>query len=114
MGNEKHRIDIRGGYVELKEYVTRKMAREWMTGVADSEKIGADGNAVVTPQTYNEACERLVLDMIDRVVILAADGTEQTREISSDWLDELPEDDFAKISEYVLEKFNGSRKKAKK
>lgn len=111
---EKQKIEITGGYVELKEFVTRKMSREYMDKISEHSAVKEDGSLAITPKAVNSASEYIVLEMIERVVIVSADETETTIDADSEWLDGLREKDFNKVSDAVLKIFNEGRKTSKK
>ena len=108
------RLEIRNGYVEIKDFVTRKMSREYMAILSENAHVTAEGKESVTAKGVNLASELMVLSMIERAVTIGDDGVEKQIEVDEEWLDNLPEKDFTKVSEAVLEIFNDGRKKAKK
>lgn len=108
------KVEITGGYVELKEFVTRKMSREYMEKLSEHSLTKEDGSLAITPKAINYASEYIVLEMIDRAVEKGEDGVEKEVGVDAEWLDGLREKDFNKVSEAVLKLFNEGRKAAKK
>lgn len=109
-----NRIEITGGYVNIREYATRKISREYLNLISEHSEMKEDGSLAITPKAVNIASEYLVCEMIEGAFILTADGTEKEIEVNKDWLDELREKDFTKISDVVLKIFNDGRKASKK
>lgn len=108
------KIDITGGYVVLKDFVTRKVSREYLDVLSEHSNTREDGSLAITSKAVSAASEFLLLKMVDKVVMVGADGSETEMEADSDWLDNLRNEDFVKLSEKVLKQFNEGRASAKK
>lgn len=108
------KVEITGGYVELKDFVTRKMSRVYMDKLSEHSVTKEDGSLAITATAINIASEYIVLQMITRAVVKGEDGVEKEVEADEEWLDALREKDFNLISEAVLKLFNEGRKTAKK
>lgn len=112
--SEANKIVIRGGFVEMREYVTRKAAREYQNELTNSGMTDSEGHPIVTGPSMNRATEGLVLAMIKRVVVVSGDNTETEVPATEEWLDEMDQEDFDKISDHVLSKHKKGRGDAKK
>lgn len=103
------KIEISGGYVELSEKIHRATAREYKRVLTQNSKDGS-----LDYMDAENAVEYLVLTLIERVVMMAADGTEHELKADQDWLDNLDENDFQKIGAAASKVYVASKEKAKK
>lgn len=108
------KIEITGGYVVLKEFITRKTSREYLDILSQHSGTKEDGSLAITPKAVSAASEFLLIQMVDKVVMVGADGSETEVEADHDWLDGMRDSDFTKLSEKVLKQFNEGRASAKK
>lgn len=111
------RIEITGGYVEIKDFINRKMAREYTEILSENARITPAGRESMTMKGINAASEFLVLAMLHRVVLNVVEGEGSVeKEITADreWLDSLDEQDFDKIADPVLAIMNKNKTEAKK
>lgn len=108
------KIDITGGYVLLSDRIKRSVAREYLEKLDASSVTNADGDQKLTSFGIETASEFLVLSLVEKVVMVGADGSETEIKADRDWLDNLDQVDFDPIQTYVIKKFNDSRNMGKK
>ena len=108
------KIDITGGYVLLSEKISRKVARDYLEKLDETSVTNSDGDQKLTSFGIETASEFLVLALIEKVVMVGADGSETDIKADRDWIDGLDQEDFDPIQTYVIKKFNSSRNTGKK
>lgn len=103
------KVEISGGYVEISEKVTRKIAKEYVS-VLTANSV----NDKIIRTDMEEASEYLALALITRVVLIAADGTEHEQTPDQDWLGNLDEADFQKVGAKVYGIYKAAKERSKK
>lgn len=106
------RIDIKNGYVEMRETLTRKAYRDYQTTLMRGVKYRETGEKDEDGKPHLEtemgevnveaAAEALVLALIQRVVEVKPDGAEAEIALTRDWLDGIEQADFAKIEKQAM------------
>lgn len=104
------KVEITGGYVEINDRVTRKIARDYVKVLTAHST--ADGD--ITRTDMEDASENLTLALVDKAVMVAADGSEHTVTVDQDWLDNLDESDFQKVGGKVYSIYKASKEQSKK
>lgn len=101
------KIEIKNGYVEMKEVLDRKTYRNYNNTLFSNASMNAEGDLTANPQQVDIAIECLVLGLIKKVVVVK---DEQEEEISAtqEWIDNLDNHDFKKLEEvaYSIKKSN--------
>ena len=103
------KVETSGGYVEINDKVTRKIAREYVKTLTANS---IDGK--INRSDMEDASESLTLALVDRAVMIAADGSEHTITVDQDWLDTLDESDFQKVGGKVYSIYKASKEQSKK
>ena len=116
------KIQTSTGYVILKDFLTRKAAREYSAELfknndiknfqTDSETDSPKLNLTLTQ--FAAAGEALVLALVEKVALVSESGNETEIKPDKAWLDNLPEKDFKAIEPEALRIMREASSEAKK
>ena len=114
------KIQTSTGYVILKDFLTRKAARDYNAELFNTTtikklQIGEDNEgAGMTLTQFAAAGEALVLALVEKVVLVSESGNETEIKPDKAWLDNLPEKDFKAIEPEALRIMREASSEAKK
>lgn len=109
------------GYVEIKDYITRKadniytsilfahmnaqklmpVAKKTLNKEIDQEEVEKEAGSLVNPMQLIEAAQARAYEMIDRIVKVKEDKTEEELEKNQKWWDDCDRNDAKAIQEAV-------------
>lgn len=87
--------------VEVKETITRKVAREYKNIMLEGSTINEDNKVALTTGQFDKSREFLVLTLIEKIT--DRDNPEVVVKPTRDWLDELTNNEYLALEKVVVE-----------
>lgn len=107
------RIDIDNGYVEIDEKVTRKTMRTYQEIITEGG-TSSSKETILLPAQIDKGTEFMIKTQITKAVFFDDNGGEIEQKVTTDWLDNLDNRDYSKISNEISDITNNARTKAEK